>query len=421
MLLLVDCSSCRTPLHLPPGATRIRCAICHAFTLIAPEPRLQSHASASPFPFPNSSPVTPAPSAFTYPPPAPSPFTHAPPAPSPFNHAPPEHYPFTHAPSAPSPFNHAPPGPPPPVHGQKRAVIIGVSYKNTKDELKGCINDAKCMKFMLMKRFQFPESCILMLTEEETDPMRWPTKNNITMAMHWLVLSCKPGDSLVFHFSGHGNNQMDYNGDEVDGFDETLLPVDHRTSGVIVDDEINATIVRPLPYGVKLHAIVDACHSGTVMDLPYLCRMDRLGNYEWEDHRPPSGMWKGTSGGEVFSFTGCDDDQTSADTPQLSGSAWTGAMTYAFIQALERGHGTTYGSLLNAMRSTVHEIFDKNKGRELVEVEGADLLTTLLGLLILGASPLDEEEEVNQAPQKTQEPQLSANDAFDVYEKPFSL
>jgi len=41
----------------------------------------------------------------------------------------------------------------------------------------------------------------------------------------------------------------------------------------------------------------------------------RLGNYEWEDHRPKTGMWKGTSGGEVFSFTGCDDDQTSADTP----------------------------------------------------------------------------------------------------------
>lgn len=97
------------------------------------------------------------------------------------------------------------------------------------------------------------------------------------MAMHWLVLSCKPGDSLVFHFSGHGNNQTDLNGDEVDGFDETLLPVDHATSGVIVDDEINATIVRPLPYGVKLHAIIDACHSGTVMDLPYLCRMERYG------------------------------------------------------------------------------------------------------------------------------------------------
>ncbi|CAN7103886.1 unnamed protein product [Brassica rapa subsp. narinosa] len=48
-------------------------------------------------------------------------------------------------------------------------------------------------------------------------------KNNITMAMHWIVLGCSPGDS----------------------------------SCVIVEDEINATIVRPLPYGVKLHAIVE--------------------------------------------------------------------------------------------------------------------------------------------------------------------
>lgn len=161
MLLLVDCSSCHTPLHLPPGATRIRCAICHAFTLIAPEPRFLSHAPVNPLPFPNSSPTTPAPSPYIYPPPAPSPFNHAPPASSPYNHASHAHSPFTHAPS---PFNHAPSGPPPPVHGQKRAVIVGVSYKNTKNELKGCINDAKCMKFMLMKRFQFPESCILMLT-----------------------------------------------------------------------------------------------------------------------------------------------------------------------------------------------------------------------------------------------------------------
>ncbi|CAA7038961.1 unnamed protein product [Microthlaspi erraticum] len=460
MLLLVDCSSCRTPLHLPPGATRIRCALCQAFTLIAPDHRLQSHAPPSPLPFPNSStfpapshsiypPQTPShsvypppvPSHSIYPPPAPSPFSHAPPAPSPFVYPPqtpspfshsapaqsPFHLapsapsPFNHSPPGPSPFNHAPPGPPPAVHGSKRAVIIGVSYKNTKDELKGCINDANCMKFMLMKRFHFPESCILMLTEEEKDPSRWPTKNNIKMAMHWLVLGCKAGDSLVFHFSGHGNNQIDHNGDEVDGFDETLLPVDHATSGVIVDDEINATIVRPLPYGAKLHAIVDACHSGTVLDLPYLCRMDRLGKYDWEDHRPQSGMWKGTGGGEVFSFTGCDDDQTSADTPQLSGSAWTGAMTYAFIQAIERGHGTTYGSLLSAMRSTVHEILDKNKGRKLVEMGGADLLTTLLGLLILGAAPTEDNEEANQAPQKTQEPQLSANEAFAVYGKPFSL
>ena len=40
----------------------------------------------------------------------------------------------------------------------------------------------------------------------------------------------------------------------------------------------------------------------------------RTGQYVWEDHRPRSGVWKGTSGGEAISFSGCDDNQTSADT-----------------------------------------------------------------------------------------------------------
>lgn len=48
----------------------------------------------------------------------------------------------------------------------------------------------------------------------------------------------------------------------------------------------------------------------------------RNGKYVWEDHRPRSGVWKGTNGGEVISFSGCDDDQTSADT---SVKSWTKA------------------------------------------------------------------------------------------------
>ena len=62
----------------------------------------------------------------------------------------------------------------------------------------------------------------------------------------------------------------------MDGYDETLCPLDFETQGMIVDDEINAAIVKPLPRGVRLHAIIDACHSGTVLDLPFLCRMNRL-------------------------------------------------------------------------------------------------------------------------------------------------
>jgi hypothetical protein len=40
---------------------------------------------------------------------------------------------------------------------------------------------------------------------------------------------------------------------------------DYKSAGQIVDDELNQLLVRPLPPGVNLHAVIDACHSGTVM------------------------------------------------------------------------------------------------------------------------------------------------------------
>lgn len=63
--------------------------------------------------------------------------------------------------------------------------------------------------------------------------------------------------------------------DEVDGYDETLCPLDYEISGMISDDEVNETIVRPLPRGVKLHAVIDACHSGSSLDLPFVCKTNR--------------------------------------------------------------------------------------------------------------------------------------------------
>ncbi|KAL6323411.1 hypothetical protein AAG906_038980 [Vitis piasezkii] len=365
-MMLVNCAHCRTPLQLPAGARSIRCAICQGVTQIA-DPR------------------------------------SVPPPPPRADHAPP---PQPQLPAL-SPYNHAPPGPPPSAHGRKKALICGISYRYSRHELKGCINDAKCMKYLLMNKFQFPESSILMLTEEETDPYRIPNKQNLRMALYWLVQGCQPGDSLLFHYSGHGSRQRNYNGDEVDGYDETLCPLDFETQGMIVDDEINATIVRPLPHGVKLHAIIDACHSGTILDLPFLCRMSRSGQYIWEDHRPQSGVWKGTNGGEVISFSGCDDDQTSADTSALSQITSTGAMTFCFIQAIERGHAATYGSILNAMRSAI-----RSAGNGVGGGGGGGAVTSLISMLLTGGSV---------SGGLRQEPQLTACQPFDVYTKPFSL
>lgn len=78
------------------------------------------------------------------------------------------------------------------------------------------------------------------------------------------------GDSLVFYFSGHGLRQLEFAGDEIDGFDEAICPLDFETEGLILDNDINRIIVQPLKEYVRLHAIIDACHSGTVLDLPHV-------------------------------------------------------------------------------------------------------------------------------------------------------
>lgn len=59
--------------------------------------------------------------------------------------------------------------------------------------------------------------------------------------------------------------------------------------------------------------------------------------------------------GEVLLFSGCMDNQTSADTSKFTGGLTTGAMTYALIETLE--HSTvgdwrnyTYRKLLKTMR-----------------------------------------------------------------------
>lgn len=94
--------------------------------------------------------------------------------------------------------------------------------------------------------------------------------------MEWLTNGCCSGDSLVFYYAGHGSHVPDNNGDEKDGYDEALCPVDYKVSGKILDDEINAAIVAPLPHGVILHSIMDTCFSGTLLDLPFLCKINWL-------------------------------------------------------------------------------------------------------------------------------------------------
>ncbi|KAH8199106.1 hypothetical protein TruAng_006742 [Truncatella angustata] len=154
--------------------------------------------------------------------------------------------------------------------GRRKALLIGINYFGQRGQLRGCINDVRNMSSYLVQHFGYTREDMVILTDDQHNPMSQPTKQNILRAMHWLVKDARPNDSLFFHYSGHGGQTKDLDGDEADGYDEVIYPVDFRAVGHITDDEMHRIMVKPLPGGVRLTAIFDSCHSGTALDLPYI-------------------------------------------------------------------------------------------------------------------------------------------------------
>eukprot|EP01063_Lacrimia_lanifica_P019649 TRINITY_DN2710_c0_g1_i1.p1 TRINITY_DN2710_c0_g1~~TRINITY_DN2710_c0_g1_i1.p1 ORF type:complete len:447 (+),score=164.00 TRINITY_DN2710_c0_g1_i1:64-1341(+) len=158
-------------------------------------------------------------------------------------------------------------------HGAKYGLIIGINYTGSKGELHGCANDA-CRFRRYLNKIGFEDQNLRVLTDAQLGDFDGvdvvaPTKANILAAMQWLAGVVKDGDVAFFSYSGHGTQVEDLDGDEDDGFDEALVPVDHNEAGHIIDDVILRDMVVPMPRGVRLVSVVDACRSGSILDLPY--------------------------------------------------------------------------------------------------------------------------------------------------------
>lgn len=156
---------------------------------------------------------------------------------------------------------------PPTSKGTKRAVLIGINYTGQQGQLSGCHNDVGNIFSYLKDKQGFAESDCLVLMDNKKNHS--PTKENIMNAFARITQYAVAGDIVFVHYSGHGGRLRDDNGDEDDGYDETLVPVDFQRNGQIRDDDILKTLVRPLKAGVVMTCLMDCCHSGTVLDLPY--------------------------------------------------------------------------------------------------------------------------------------------------------
>ncbi len=151
---------------------------------------------------------------------------------------------------------------------EKYAVIVAVSNyaPATGWNMLNSENDIPLIREAL-KRQGFKEANIRIIRDKEA------TKQGILLAMQQqFITKAKAGDICVFHFSGHGQQVMDNNGDEADGYDEALVTYDspmEYEGGVekhLRDDEFGfklEEVRKHLGSNGNLLVVIDACHSGT--------------------------------------------------------------------------------------------------------------------------------------------------------------
>lgn len=152
---------------------------------------------------------------------------------------------------------------------KKYALLVGISdyhsvYKDSEWNNIHGVNDVNLVASILSKQ-KFQVDKVLNGSA---------TKSNILKHLKTIIRHVSKGAVVYLHFSCHGQPFEDFNGDEADGWDESIVPVDAPISYVkgqyegkhhITDDELNKYTeqlrfkIGPSGY---LYVIIDACHAG---------------------------------------------------------------------------------------------------------------------------------------------------------------
>ena len=153
---------------------------------------------------------------------------------------------------------------------RKRAFMVGISHYDTAltgyqwNNING-VEDINLLSPILKKQGFY----LTTLLDEQA------TYQNITKQLSTFTNQTKKGDIVYLHFSAHGQPVEDLNGDEEDGWDEAIVPIDayknykkglYEGKKHLLDDQLN-TYIKKLrtkigPSGF-LYVVIDACHAGT--------------------------------------------------------------------------------------------------------------------------------------------------------------
>jgi len=255
-----------------------------------------------------------------------------------------------------------------PTGMKKMALLVGINdYKGVND-LQGCINDVTNVRSILKTFFAFDNSEIRVLTDSRA------TKKNIIARLDKMVKVAVNGDFLIFHFSGHGSQIRDREGDELsDHMDELICPYDMNWDDGFISDDLLSESLQQLKKGVRMEIILDSCHSGTATRDLTTRPADTVvaaGNTRLRFMRPPTDIECRYLGDEeslkrTRSFTadkeitlnhilwaGCKDNQTSEDA--FIEGHFNGAFSYYFCKHVrETGGSIARGDLYTRVKNSL--------------------------------------------------------------------
>jgi hypothetical protein len=264
----------------------------------------------------------------------------------------------------------------------KRALLVGINkYQIAGADLNGCVNDVKDLKAALVEFHGFRNKDVTLLTDAAA------TQKAMQAGITSLVRDAKKGDVLVLHYSGHGSNVPDDNGDEADKRDEILCPSDLDWNDPFRDDWLRTTF-DALPADVSLTVIMDCCHSGTNTRailppdapvrqryLPSPWRLAAVESGRGVSTKAPGERRRSTRAGKPkdivnaqlpeILIAGCRDTQTSADA--FINGKYNGALTFALVEAIRKSKGRLTYRQLHDQASTV---LKKRKFDQVPQLEG---------------------------------------------------
>ncbi|KZT40708.1 hypothetical protein SISSUDRAFT_1043840, partial [Sistotremastrum suecicum HHB10207 ss-3] len=163
------------------------------------------------------------------------------------------------------------------------------------------------MHRLLIDKHEYDETNVKLLLDDRQDLV--PNKHVIEHELRWLRRDARAGDTLFLYLACHGDQKPNLNGEETDNLDEVVVDagyefaprlkaktrtwtrnivslftrgwrsrtsmnedgqdvVEHlRRFEGIRDDRIHKILVKDLPPGVRLIAVIDACHASSMLDL----------------------------------------------------------------------------------------------------------------------------------------------------------